>query len=192
MPSVIIRNMMKFCLFLLFLSNLLLAEDKLITSINFTNLGESGKGLPKEAFGTYPELKTWALFQGMRIKKDDKMHQIHDGICRMIPPEGIKFYLETNKELKKKLFLYLDFTTYEADQESTYPTRRLSIYIKNKLIKTIFFQPGKVEENPTMIIVTPDMVDNGRINIELVPDYTEGGTFWGIWDAFYSTKKEIR
>ncbi len=182
--------MRKIFYFLLFLLASYVFGEGIQNSINFTNLGE--KDLPKEAFGTYPELKTWALFQGMTLQRDSRMHNLHDGICRMIPNSGIKFYLETERELKKKLFLYLDLTTYTAKSNSKYPTRRLSVYIKGSLQKTVFFQPGLEQENPVMIVVDPSLIEDGRMNIELLPDYTEGGKFWGIWDAFYTFQKETR
>lgn len=180
--------MRKFFYFLILGLSLPVFSGELARKLNFTSIGQ--KDLPKEAFGTYPELNTWALFQGMTLQRDSKMQGIHDGICRMIPNAGLKFYLESEKELHKKIFLYLDLTTYTAKPDSRYPTRRLSVYIKGQLKKTVFFQPGLFQENPVEITVEPGLIEDGRINIELIPDYTEGGKFWGIWDAFYTFQKE--
>lgn len=173
----------------IFLSNSLYAnQEKHFNSINFTSVGN--KELPPEAFGYYYQLRKWANFQKMKLQKDSRLGGISDGICRMIPNEGLEFYLEVPPNLKKKIFLYLDFTTYEAESDSKFPTRSLTILIKGKQKKIIYFQPGAVEENPTMIPIAPEDILDNKIYIKLIPDHTEGGRFWGIWDAFYSTKKE--
>lgn len=177
-------------IFVIFLSHSLYANKQdYKSSLNFTSIGNTE--LPPEAFGYYYQLRKWANFQKMKLRKDSRLGGIADGICRMIPNEGLEFYLEVPTNLKKKGFLYLDFTTYEAEADSKFPTRSLSILVKGKLKKIIYFQPGAIEENPIMIPIEPADILHNRIYIQLIPDHTEGGKFWGIWDAFYSTKKEI-
>lgn len=179
------------CIFLfLTLSQILYAEQaEHKNSLNFTSIGNTS--LPPEAFGYYYQLRKWANFQKMKLHKDSRLGGISDGICRMIPSEGLEFFLEVPHNMKKKIFLYLDLTTYEAKEDSKFPTRSLSILISGKQKKVVYFQPGAIAENPVEISLEPSDIQHNRINIKLIPDHTEGGKFWGIWDAFYSTKKEL-
>jgi hypothetical protein len=126
----------------------------------------------------------------MVLQKDSRKGNLHDGICRMIPNEGLSFYLETEAHQKNRLFLYLDLTTYEAQEDSKFPSRSLSIFIGGKSKKVVYFRPGSIAENPALVPIDPEDIRAGRINIKLIPDHTEGGMFWGIWDAYYTNKKE--
>ncbi|MDX1961291.1 MAG: hypothetical protein SFU98_22170 [Leptospiraceae bacterium] len=165
-------------------------EPSLKKSINFTQKSESGESLAKEDFAGYHELKRWASFQNIFLQPDNPMGMLKDGICRMIPETGLKFYLEAPVETKKKIYLFLDITTYENPNNVNIPNRRLKVYIGGKLKTTILFQQGHVEENPARITLEPSDLKAGRINVFLEPDVTTGGRFWGIWDAFYSFSKE--
>ncbi len=178
-----------FIFFVFFSDPIFSNQEEYKNSINFTSIGNTE--LPPESFGYYHQLRKWANFQKMKLKKDSRLGGISDGICRMIPNEGLEFFLEVPPNWKKRIFLYLDFTTYEAEADSKFPTRSLSILVGGKLKKIIYFQPGALEENPTMIPLERIDIHNNKIYIKLIPDHTEGGKFWGIWDAFYSTKKEI-
>jgi hypothetical protein len=179
-------------LFLLLFSCGLFAQEDLKRIAHFKII-EDRTSMPDskpEDYAGYPELKRWALFEGLYLQPDSSIGGVRDGECRMISAEGLTFYLEVDKELSRKLYLYLDFTTYEARANKKYPIRTLQILVKNKHRKTIQFNPAKVEENPVRLELDRSDLENGRINIKLLPDIIEGGRFWGIWDAFYSFEKE--
>jgi hypothetical protein len=163
-------------------------QKNLQSKINFTNVGVKSP-LPED-YGYYSELRKWANFQKMKLQKDSRRGEIHDGVCQMIPPTGFSFYLEAQKDIKKRIFLYLDLTTYSSESNSNFPTRALHVYIGNKAKKVVYFRPGNTEENPAEIPIDPSDIERNRINIRLIPDHTEGGRFWGIWDAYYTTEKE--
>jgi hypothetical protein len=179
-------------LFILLFSFGLLAQDEVKRIARFKMIEDRSQGVEvkPEDYAGYPELKRWALFEGLFLQPDHPLGGIKDGECRFIPNEGLSFYLEADKELKSKLYLYLDFTTYESRANKKYPVRTLQVYVKNRNRRTIEFNPNKIQENPIRIDLDRSDLDDGRINIKLVPDAIEGGRFWGIWDAFYSFEKE--
>jgi hypothetical protein len=179
-------------LFLFFFCSTLFSQEELKKIAHFKIIEDraSNPDFKPEDYAGYPELKRWALFEGLYLQPDSTLGGIKDGECRMISSEGLSFYLEVDKELNRKLYLYLDFTTYESRANKKYPIRTLQIFVKNKNRKTIQFNPAKVEENPVRIELDRSDLENGRVNIKLTPDIIEGGRFWGIWDAFYSYEKE--
>jgi hypothetical protein len=177
-------------LFLLFNLETQSEESNLKKSINFNHKGENGEALSKEDFMGYHELKRWASSQNIYLQPDSPLGAIKDGICRMIPETGLKFYLEAPIETKKKIYLYLDLTTYENLNKSKVPPRSIKVYISGKLKKIIYFKEDHQEENPAIISLEPSDLQSGRINIFLDPSSTSGGRFWGIWDAFYTFTKD--
>lgn len=178
-------------LFLLLFSLSVSAQEEFKRVAKFRLIDDrKEENFQSEDYSGFPELKRWALFEGLYLQPDHPLGGVKDGECRLIPQSGLNFYLETDKELDRKLYLYLDFTTYESRSKKNYPVRTLQIFVKNRVRKTIQFHPSKVEENPVLIELDRSDLDDGRINIKLLPDFTEGGRFWGIWDAFYSFKKE--
>jgi hypothetical protein len=185
--------MRKLFLFLILLFfTLVFSEDKpsLKKSINFTQNGENGEKLSKEDFAGYHELKRWASFQNMTLEPDSKLGMIKDGICRMVPPSGLNFYLEADPEIKRKIYLFLDLTTYINQNNKDMPLRSLKIIVGGKLKKTVNFQYKVAAENPVRIDLEPSDIEGEKINIRLEPSIATGGRFWGIWDAFYSFQKE--
>jgi len=182
---------LKFILLSMIVFTFLFSESMpLKKSINFSQKGEEGKSLAKEDFAGYHELKRWASFQNIQLQPDSNLGMIKDGICRMIPEEGLTFYLEADPEIKKNIYLYLDITTYENPNKMNLPSRNLKVYVGGKLKKIIQFKQDHIEPNPARITVEPSDIQSGRINVRLEPTATMGGKFWGIWDAFYSFSKE--
>ena len=159
-------------------------------SINFNHLGEKGEKLNPEDFAGYDELRRWANFQSMSLKLDSNKYGIKDGICRMIPTNGFSFYLTFDTAIKKTIYLYLDLTTYESQDNQTYPIRSLSVLINGKTKGKVLFDRKNAEINPYRIAIDPVECPTGRIDITLIPDSTANGRFWGIWDVFYSYVKE--
>lgn len=157
--------------------------------INFNFQEEKDIDLNPDDYAGYNELKQWANYQMLRLSPDNPIGGIKDGICRMIPPEGFSFFLTIDTENKKKVYLYLDLTTYQSVQETNYPVRSLTIYINQKKRHTVYFNPKQKTKNPTMIEVDPTECLDGRVQVLLVPDSSHG-KFWGIWDVFYSYVKE--
>ena len=157
---------MKSKLFIILLISILttLAADELPPykkSINFTHLSEKGEKLNPEDFAGFDELRRWANFQSMSLKIDSDKFGLRDGICRMIPTDGLSFYLTFDTSIKKPIYLYLDL-----------------------------FDRKNPETNPYRITIDPVECPSGRINVTLIPDSTANGRFWGIWDVFYSYVKE--
>ncbi len=181
------KNM--FLFFFLAVSLIFAEEVSIKTFINFSRM-EQASNIPSEHYGYYHELKKWANFQNMYLQPDSKRGNIHDGVCRMIPSKGLEFVLEAQPNEKRKLFLYLDLTTYKAKPNSKFPSRSLSIFLGKKLKKVVVFRPGVIADNPTLVHVDPDDIQEGKIFVKLIPDHTEGGMFWGIWDAYYTYQKE--
>lgn len=183
--------MVRIILLTLLLTNALLSKenDTYKKSINFTTLSQKEGIIPSDYMG-YSELSRWASYQMLYLKPDSPIYGIKDGICRMVPTEGISFYLTIPPETKEKVYLYLDLTTYEKVGNVTLPTRSLNIYVSKQLKKVVYFRTDKTEENPIMIPLDPIDFSSGKIEVNLSPDSTTSGRFWGIWDAFYSFQKE--
>ena len=177
--------------FLIFLSGI--SADELPPfkkSIQFNHKGEKGEKLNPEDFAGFDELRRWANFQSMGLKMDSDKYGLKDGICRMIPTEGLSFYLTFDTSVKKPIYLYLDLTTYEAQDNQSYPVRSLSVIVNGKTKAKILFDRKNQETNPYRITIDPVECPSGRINVTLLPDSTANGRFWGIWDVFYSYVKE--
>jgi hypothetical protein len=121
---------------------------------------------------------------------DSPKYGLKDGIARMIPIEGLEFYLTHDTNIKKTTYIYFDFTTYQSVNNKTIPTRSLSIYVNDKFNSKVVFAKDKLEANPFRISVEPNESISGRINIKLIPDSIQTGRFFGIWDVFYSYAKE--
>ena len=186
---------MKSKLFIILLISILttLAADELPPykkSINFTHLSEKGEKLNPEDFAGFDELRRWANFQSMSLKIDSDKFGLRDGICRMIPSDGLSFYLTFDTSIKKPIYLYLDLTTYEARDNQSYPIRSLSVLINGKTKAKVLFDRKNPETNPYRITIDPVECPSGRINVTLIPDSTANGRFWGVWDVFYSYVKE--
>lgn len=176
-------------LFLFFLFTISVYSEKL--SINFSHIDEKGRNLKEEEFAGYNELNRWALHQNLKLYPDSSAGGIRDGICRMIPSDGLSFYLESRKE-KINRYLYLDLTVYENISYPELPVRTLNIYVAGRLKSTVTFKYGEAERGPFRITVEPSDIESGRINVRLVPGgETSTGKFWGIWDVFLSDKKDL-
>lgn len=160
--------------------------------INFNHKSESGEKLKSEDFAGYDELQRWALFQSLKLLPDSDKdpHGLKDGICRMIPSEGFSFYLTADSSIKKRIYVYLDLTTYVNINNTSYPVRSLNVFLNNQLKKTVYFDRNKIHTNPTIVYVDPSEIRGDRITIKLVPASSSTGRFWGIWDAYYSYIKE--
>jgi hypothetical protein len=160
-------------------------------SINFTQKGEKGEKLRPEDFAGYGELNTWASQQSFRLFPDSNEFGLKDGICRMIPEEGLEFSLVYDRSMKTEIYLHLDLTTYEALENVNPPVRTLFVYVNGIQKKTVYFKKGHKEKNPLVIEVDPAISSDGIIRVKLLPaSNSGGGRFWGIWDAFYTTVKE--
>jgi hypothetical protein len=180
-----------FCFLLLsFLSIHSTEEIKQYQIFDFIEMSQKEKNLKTEDFSSFSELQRWALFQGLYLQPNHPKGGFLGPQCRMIPNEGYQFYLQVEKLTQRKLFLYLDITTYEARQNKTYPVRSLYIFINNKWRKTVRFIPESVETNPILLEVDRRDIIDGRLTIKLLPEVEEGGKFWGIWDAFYTFEKD--
>jgi len=159
-------------------------------SINFTHLSEKGGKLNPEDFAGYDELRRWANFQSMSLRMDSEKYGLKDGICRMIPPSGLSFFLTIDTSIKKTIYLYLDLTTYESLNNKTHPIRSISIQVNGRTKGKVFYDPKNSETNPYIIPIDPVECPSGRIDVTLIPDSAANGRFWGIWDVFYSYSKD--
>ncbi len=142
------------------------------------------EGLLTEDTGTFPELRTWALYQFFELEEDSPAFGIQDNVCRMVPETGLSFLLEKETARKGRLYLYLDLTRYIPQARARFKPRKLSIFVNGKLKKEIFANKKKSFSNPVEIFVEPSEFTDGKVNVELVPSKNESGRFWGIWDAF--------
>lgn len=185
-------KMRNIVLLLFFLFNLVLYsnEKEIKKFINFDHKSEKGETLNPEEFSGHNELKRWANYQSLYLKPDSPKYGLKDGICRMIPVEGLEFYLTFDPNDKRILYLYFDLTTYENINKSKQPVRVLNIIINGKQKGKAIFDPKEISVNPLRIKIDPTEAPEGRINILLQPDATANGRFWGIWDVFYSYSKE--
>ncbi|WP_246047431.1 LIC10729 family protein [Leptospira ognonensis] len=142
------------------------------------------EGLLPEDIGTFPELKTWALYQFLELEEDSTLFGIQDQVCRMIPETGLKFLLGKETAHKGRMYLYLDLTRYLPQKRARFKPRKLAIYVNGHLKKEIYMNKNKTFANPVEVPIEPSEFDLGKINIELIPSKNETGRFWGIWDAF--------
>ena len=158
-------------------------------SINFTHLGEKGEKLNREDFATFDELRIWAKFQMLEIIPDNNLYSLKDGICRMIPEQGLIFFFTFDTSIKKTIYIYLDLTAYKAHPNSSYPSKSLNIYLNDKFKSKVVFQKERLFQNPVRLTLDPAESSSGRIDVKIIPESTTFGRFWGIWDAFYSFEK---
>lgn len=165
----------------------LIAQEK--EPKNFLSFGVE-EGLLTEDIGTYPELKTWALYQFYELDEDHPAFGLQDSVCRMIPENGLKFTLIHEKDQLKPVYLILDLTKYRPTAKARFKTRSLSVFVNGKELKTVHVSKGKGFENPVRIPLEPSSLQGGRANILLKPSQNEVGRFWGIWDAFLTQSDE--
>ncbi|MEM7182222.1 MAG: hypothetical protein AAF518_15005 [Spirochaetota bacterium] len=151
--------------------------------INFNNLEKKGN-LPED-FAGYTSLRRWANYQGLILQADSPLFGLKDGICRMVPSEGLDFQLDIDPLGKYRANLFLDLTSYSNMNNKDYPVRFLKVYINQTLKKTVYFHRDREITNPVKIPL--ELVDyaDGKIRVHLEPG-TNLGRFWGIWDAFYT------
>lgn len=148
------------------------------------------EGLLTEDIATYPELKTWALYQFYELEEDHPAFGLQDSVCRMIPEGGLKFTLIHEKNQLRPVYLVLDLTKYKPSPKARFKTRSLSVFVNGRLMKTVHISKGKGFENPVRVALDPSILDGGRANVILKPSQNEVGRFWGIWDAFLTESDE--
>jgi len=142
-------------------------------------------GLLTEDMATFPELKTWALYQFYDLENDSSAFGLEDQTCRMIPETGFKFLLGKEKlEGKGRMYLYLDLTKFTPQPRARFKSRKLSIFINGKPKKEIFIHKKSNFKNPVEIPIESSEFEESRIVVELLPSKNDRGRFWGIWDAF--------
>ncbi|WP_061250110.1 LIC10729 family protein [Leptospira alstonii] len=168
--------------------------------INFEHQGEDGEPLHTEDFRTYSELSTWAIHNGMQLERDRPdfasgagIVRLQDGICRMIPEEGLRFYLTADPFRNEPLYVQLDLTqfTYTERPKGVKP-RELKIYMNGVLKATVRF-PGNdtySSQFPVRFRVDPGELIEGRMDFKLLPNAGEIGRFWGIWDISSALKRD--
>ncbi|RHX88353.1 LIC10729 family protein [Leptospira stimsonii] len=164
--------------------------------INFDHQGEEGAPLQTEDFRTYAELSTWAIHNGLQLVRDRSdfapgagTGKLQNGLCRMIPEDGLRFYLTADPSRNEPLYVQMDLTqfTYTERPKGLKP-RDLRIFVNGVLKSTVVF-PGNSStyssQFPVRFRVDPGELIEGRLDFFLVPNAGELGRFWGIWDVFY-------
>ncbi|MCW7460683.1 LIC10729 family protein [Leptospira limi] len=142
------------------------------------------EGLLPEDISTFPELKTWAIYQSYELEPDGPYLGLQDSICRMVPESGLRFLLEKPSDTKSTVYLYLDLTMYKPLRGSKFKPRKLQIFVNGKPKRAILTERTKGFQNPVEIPLEPSEYPDGKIYIDLVPSQNSVGRFWGIWDAF--------
>lgn len=170
----------------------------LITAIFLSTLGAlpaDDSKIPKQEFGleegllpedisTFPELKTWAIYQSYELEPDSPHLGLEDSICRMVPESGLRFLLEKPSNTKSTVYLYLDLTKYRPLKGSKFKPRKLQILVNGKPKRSILTERNQGFQNPVEIPLEPSEYPDGKIYVELLPSQNSVGRFWGIWDAF--------
>ncbi|WP_244288944.1 LIC10729 family protein [Leptospira bandrabouensis] len=170
----------------------------LLTAIflsNFASMFASDSLIPKQEFGieegqlpedvaTFPELKTWALYQSYELEPDAPHLGLQDYICRMVPETGLPFLLEKQVVSKSTVYLYLDLTRYRPLKGSKFKPRKLNIVVNGRPKISVYVDRNQSFTNPVEIPLEPSEYPNGKIYVDLVPSHNSLGRFWGIWDAF--------
>ncbi|MCW7491172.1 hypothetical protein ND861_00755 [Leptospira sp. 2 VSF19] len=170
----------------------------LLTAIflsNFASMFASDSLIPKKDFGieegqlpediaTFPELKTWAIYQSYELEPDAPHIGLQDYICRMVPETGFQFLLEKQVVSKSTVFLYLDLTRYRTLKGSKFKPRKLNILVNGRPKISVYVDKNQSFTNPVEIPLEPSEYPNGKIYVDLVPSHNSLGRFWGIWDAF--------
>ncbi|TGM91993.1 hypothetical protein EHR02_04030 [Leptospira levettii] len=142
------------------------------------------EGLLPEDISTFPELKTWAIYQSYELEPDGPYLGLQDSICRMVPESGLRFLLEKRSDTKSTVYLYLDLTMYKPLRGSKFKPRKLQIFVNGKPKRAILTERTKGFQNPVEIPLEPSEYPDGKIYVDLVPSQNSVGRFWGIWDAF--------
>ncbi|TGN17358.1 hypothetical protein EHS15_17645 [Leptospira idonii] len=142
------------------------------------------EGLLPEDSASFPELKTWAIYQFYELEPDGADLGIQDYICRMIPETGLRFLLEKNPKNSSTVFLYLDLTRYVPRKEARFKSRKLEIKVNGRMKTEVYISKNRNFKNPVEISLEPFEFPDGKIYVELTPSKNESGRFWGIWDAF--------
>jgi len=142
------------------------------------------EGLIPEDMASFPELKTWALYQFYELEPDNPAMGIQDYLCRMVPETGLRFLLEKSPKNRSTVYLYLDMTRYIPGKKAKFKSRKLEIYINRRKKKEIYTSREKSFSNPVEIPIEPNEFSDGKIYVELFPSTSEAGRFWGVWDAF--------
>lgn len=115
---------------------------------------------------------------------------LQDGLCRMIPEEGLSFYLTADPFSNDPIYVQMDLTqfTYTERPKGVKP-RELKVYMNGVLKKTIRF-PGNdmySSQFPVRFRVDPGELIQGRMEFKLIPNAGEIGRFWGIWDVLFTS-----
>lgn len=170
--------------------------------INFDHQGEDGAPLHTEDFRTYSELSTWAIHNGMQLERDRPdsapgagTGRLQDGLCRMIPEEGLRFYLTADPSRNEPLYVQLDLTQFTfTERPKGLKPRELRIYMNGVLKTTVRFPGGGdySSQFPVRFRVDPGELIEGRMDFRLLPNAGELGRFWGIWDILYSYRTTRR
>ncbi|WP_244241457.1 LIC10729 family protein [Leptospira perdikensis] len=142
------------------------------------------EGLLPEDIATYPELKTWAIYQSYELEPDAPHLGLQDYICRMVPETGLRFLLEKTIVSKSTVYLYLDITRYRPLKGSKFKPRKLNILVNGRPKLSIYADRNQSFPNPVEISLEPSEYPDGKINVDLVPSNNSLGRFWGVWDAF--------
>ncbi|MCB1159934.1 MAG: hypothetical protein H7A25_01455 [Leptospiraceae bacterium] len=158
-------------------------------SLNFNPILEKEEAGSAEDYTDYSALRRWANYHSLHLIPDNPAAGLKDGICRMVPPKGLKFYLTANPDWKRSLYLHLDLTRYRSIRPIEIHPKGLRIFVGDQLKQVVYFSSESQEENPVVIQLGPTDFPNGRIEINLIPEDTID-RFWGVWDAFYSLKRE--
>ncbi|PJZ81902.1 LIC10729 family protein [Leptospira meyeri] len=142
------------------------------------------EGLLPEDISTYPELKTWAIYQSYELEPDAPHLGLQDYICRMVPETGLQFLLEKTILSKSTVYLYLDITRYKPLKGSKFKPKKLNIFVNGRPKLSIYADKNQSFPNPVEIPLEPSEYPEGKIHVDLVPSNNSLGRFWGIWDAF--------
>nr|WP_244944181.1 hypothetical protein [Leptospira meyeri] len=142
------------------------------------------EGLLPEDISTYPELKTWAIYQSYELEPDAPHLGLQDYICRMVPETGLQFLLEKTILSKSTVYLYLDITRYKPLKGSKFKPKKLNIFVNGRPKLSIYADKNQSFPNPVEIPLEPSECPEGKIYVDLVPSNNSLGRFWGIWDAF--------
>lgn len=163
--------------------------------INFDHKGEEGEPLRPEDFRTFAELSTWAIHNGMQLERDRAdsapgagTGRLLDGLCRMIPEEGLRFYLTADPARNEPIYVQMDLTQFTfTERPKGLKPRELRIFMNGILKTTIRFPGGDGYSNqfPVRFRIDPGELIEGRMDFRLLPNAGELGRFWGIWDVFY-------
>ncbi|MCG6140398.1 hypothetical protein LFX27_07345 [Leptospira mtsangambouensis] len=142
------------------------------------------EGLLPEDISTYPELKTWAIYQSYELEPDAPHLGLQDYICRMVPETGLQFLLEKTIQSKSTVYLYLDITRYRPLKGSKFKPKKLNILVNGRPKLSIYADKNQSFVNPVEIPLEPSEYPDGKIYVDLVPSHNSLGRFWGVWDAF--------